>query len=102
MSLLPVIRVFGKFPKKTPQGRSAPPIICCARRPAALLKGWTMGEFEIELVLKERSSVIGKANDVESALNLMDEAMRQYPQSHIRLRRGTSIIAERVPPRNPK
>jgi hypothetical protein len=61
-----------------------------------------VGEFEIELVLKERSSVIGKANDVESALNLMDEAMRQYPQSHIRLRRGTEIIAERVPPRNPK
>jgi hypothetical protein len=61
-----------------------------------------MSEFEIELVLKERSSMIGKANDVESALNLMDEVIRQYPQSHIRLRRGTEIIAERVPPRNPK
>jgi hypothetical protein len=99
MSLLPVIRVFGNFPKKPPKA-AARRLSFAAH--ADCLKGWTMGEFEIELVLKERSSVIGKANDVESALNLMDEAMRQYPQSHIRLRRGTSIIAERVPPRNPK
>jgi hypothetical protein len=69
---------------------------------ATLLKGWTMGEFEIELVLAERSSVIGKANDEESALNLMAEAIRQFPRSHIRVRRNTEIIAERVPPRNPK
>jgi hypothetical protein len=61
-----------------------------------------LGEFEVELVLEERSSVIGKANDVESALNLMDEAMWQYPRSHIRLRRGTSIIVGRVTPGEPR
>jgi hypothetical protein len=36
------------------------------------------------------------------ALDLMAEAIRQYPRSHIRVRRNIEIIAERVPPRNPK
>jgi hypothetical protein len=49
-----------------------------------------MSEFEIELVLTDRSSVIGNANDEASALNLMAEAMRQYPRSHIRVRRQRS------------
>jgi hypothetical protein len=61
-----------------------------------------MSEFEIELVLTDRSSVIGNANDEASALNLMAEAVRQYPRSHIRVRRNAEIIAERVPPRKPK
>jgi hypothetical protein len=69
---------------------------------AALLKGLTMGEFEIELVLTDRSSVVGNANDEAGALDLMAEAIRQYPRSHIRVRRNIEIIAERVPPRNPK
>ena len=59
-----------------------------------------MSEFEIELVLSDRpSSVIGRTNDETEALNLMDEAMRRHPRSHIRIRRGSLIVAERVPPR---
>jgi hypothetical protein len=65
-------------------------------------KGRTMSEFEIELLLTDRSYVIGNANDEASALNLMAEAIRQYPRNHIRVRRGAAIIAERVPPRKPK
>ena len=58
-----------------------------------------MGEFEIELVSKRGFSVVGRANDAESALNLMDVAMREYPTGHIRIRRGTKIHFERMPPR---
>jgi hypothetical protein len=60
-----------------------------------------MSKFVIELVSKGGHSVIGEANDAESALNVMDEAMRQYPTGHIRIRRGTTIFAERMPPRIP-
>ena len=61
-----------------------------------------MSEYKIELVLKTGHSVIGEAIDEGTALNVMDEAMRQYPTGHIRIRRGTTIIAERVPPREPR
>jgi hypothetical protein len=37
-----------------------------------------MSKFQIELLSKNGASVIGVANDAESALNVMDEAMRQY------------------------
>jgi hypothetical protein len=37
-----------------------------------------MGEYEIELVLKQGQSVIGEANDLESALNCLDDAIREY------------------------
>jgi hypothetical protein len=57
-----------------------------------------MGEYEIELVSKQSHSVIGEANNLESALNCLDEAIRQYPNGHIRVRRGTTIVSERVPP----
>jgi hypothetical protein len=40
-------------------------------------KGWTMTEFEIELVLTDRSSMIGNANDEASALNLMAEPVQR-------------------------
>jgi hypothetical protein len=46
--------------------------------------------------------VIGEAIDEGTALNVMEEAIRRYPRSHIRIRRGTTIIAERVPPREPR
>jgi len=39
------------------------------------------------------------ANDAESALNVMDEAMRQYPTGHIRVRHGDTVFAERTPAR---
>jgi hypothetical protein len=58
-----------------------------------------MSEYEIELILKKAHSVIGEADDALEAPNLMDEAMRQYPNSHIRIRRGFTVVAERVPPR---
>jgi hypothetical protein len=58
-----------------------------------------MSEYEIELVLKKGHTVIGEAEDVLEALNLMEEAIRQYPTDHIRIRRGFMIVAERVPPR---
>ena len=55
-----------------------------------------MSEFEIELVSKLGVSVIGAANDAENALNVMDEAMRQYPTDHIQIRCGTMIHAKRM------
>jgi hypothetical protein len=58
-----------------------------------------MRKYEIELFSKDGRSVIGEAIDEETALNVMDEAMRQYPAGHIRVRRGSAIIAERMPPR---
>ena len=61
-----------------------------------------MSKYEIELLLKNGPTVIGEAIDEGAALNVMDEAMRQYPTGHIRIRRGTTIIAERVPPREPR
>ena len=61
-----------------------------------------MSKYEIELVLKTGLSVIGEAIDEGTALNIMEEAMRQYPTSHIRIRRGTTIFAERTPPRKPR
>ncbi len=61
-----------------------------------------MRKYEIELVSKDGHSVIGEAIDEETALNVMDEAMRRYPTDRIRVRRGTTIIAERVPPRTPR
>jgi hypothetical protein len=57
-----------------------------------------MSEYEIELVSKRDHSVIGEANDLESALNCLDEAIREYPRGHIRVRRGSTIVSERVPP----
>ena len=62
----------------------------------------TMSKYQIELVLKTGHTVIGEAIDEGTALNVMDKAMRRYPTSHIRIRRGTAIIAERVPPRTPR
>jgi hypothetical protein len=58
-----------------------------------------MSKFEIELLSKNGTSVIGVAKDAESALNVMDEAMRQYPTGHIRIRCGATVFAERMPPR---
>jgi hypothetical protein len=58
-----------------------------------------MSEYKIELVLKNGHTVVGEAIDEGTALNVMDEAIRQYPAGHIRVRRGTTIIAERMPPR---
>jgi hypothetical protein len=58
-----------------------------------------MSEFKIELVSKLGGSVIGAAIDAESALKVMDEAMRLYPTGHIQIRRGATICAERMPPR---
>jgi hypothetical protein len=40
-----------------------------------------VSKFEIELLSKNGASVIGVANDAESALSVMDEAMRQYRQA---------------------
>jgi hypothetical protein len=57
-----------------------------------------MSEYEIELVSKQSQSVIGEANDLESALNCLDAAIREYPRGHIRVRRGATILSERVPP----
>jgi hypothetical protein len=61
-----------------------------------------MSEYEIELVSKKDHSVIGEASDLESALNCLDDAIREYPHSHIRVRRGTTIVSERVPPQAPR
>jgi hypothetical protein len=58
-----------------------------------------MSKFEIELVSKDSHSVIAEADDEETALNIMDEAMRQYPTGHLRIRRGTTMVSERVTPR---
>jgi hypothetical protein len=40
-----------------------------------------MSKFEIELVSKDGHSVIAEADDEATALNVMDEAIRQYPGS---------------------
>jgi hypothetical protein len=61
-----------------------------------------MGEYAIELVSKKAHSVIGEANDLESALDCLDDAIREYPHSYIRVRRGTAIVSERVPPQAPR
>jgi len=58
-----------------------------------------MKRFEIELLSKNGSTLIGSASDAESALSLMDEAIRNYPDGHLRICSGTQIVAERVPPR---
>ena len=62
----------------------------------------TMSEYEIELVSRKGHTVIGEANDAVSALNFMEEAIRNFPTDHIRIRRETAIIAERLPPRIPR
>jgi hypothetical protein len=59
-----------------------------------------MNEYEIELVMTKGHTVIGEAEDALEALNLMEEAIRQHPTSHLRIRRGTTIVSERVPPRS--
>jgi hypothetical protein len=51
-----------------------------------------MGEYEIELVSKQGQSVIGEANDLESALNCLDDAIREYPRGHIRVARGHDFV----------
>jgi hypothetical protein len=61
-----------------------------------------MSEYEIELVSKKGPSVIGEAKDAVSALDFMEEAIRNFPTGHIRIRRETAIIAERLPPRIPR
>ena len=61
-----------------------------------------MSEYVIELVSKKDHSVIGKAMDLAAALDCFDEAIRQYPNGHIRVRRGTNIVSERVPPQTPR
>jgi hypothetical protein len=53
-----------------------------------------MSKYEIELVLKNGPTVIGEAIDEGAALNVMDEAMRQYPTGHIRVRRARSSLRE--------
>jgi hypothetical protein len=58
-----------------------------------------MSKFKIELVSKLGGSVIGAAIDAESALKVMDEAMRLYRTGHIQIRCGATICAERMPPR---
>jgi hypothetical protein len=56
-------------------------------------------KFEIELISKRCLSLIGVADDAESALDVMDVAMREHPDGHIRIRRGSIIHSERVPRR---
>ena len=53
-----------------------------------------MGQYEIELVLKNGQAVIGEADDESTALSLMEKAIRRHPTSHVRIRRGTAIVAE--------
>jgi hypothetical protein len=73
-----------------------------AKLPGVLLKGWAVRKFEIELVSKDGLTVIGEANDAESALNLFDKAIRRYATHHIRIRCGVEIVSERMPPRKPR
>jgi hypothetical protein len=61
-----------------------------------------MSEYEIDLVSKQSHTVIGEANDLERALNCLDEAIRQYPTGHIRVRHRTTVVSERVPPQIPR
>jgi hypothetical protein len=58
-----------------------------------------MSEFTIDLVLKDGHSIIGEADDEVTALDLMDKAFKQYPNSHIRIRRRMMTVSERIPPR---
>jgi hypothetical protein len=74
-------------------------VVAAGFRVDCRLERLAVKKFEIELVLKDRLSVIGEANDAERALDLFDEATRQYPTRHIRLRCGTEIVSERMPPR---
>jgi hypothetical protein len=55
-------------------------------------------KFEVVLVSKNDLQVIGEADNAERALDLMDEAMRLYPDGHIRVRCRTGVFAERLPP----
>jgi hypothetical protein len=55
-----------------------------------------MSEFEIELLSRLGVSVIGAATGAENALNVMDEAMRQYRIDHIQIRSGTIIRSKRM------
>jgi hypothetical protein len=58
-----------------------------------------MKRFEIELLSKDGPKLLGAALDAEGALNAMDDAIRKYPDGHIRMSCGTKIAAERIPPR---
>jgi hypothetical protein len=58
--------------------------------------------FEVVLLSKDDPHVIGVADNAENALDLMDVAMRKYPDAHICVRCPTGILAERVPPRTPR
>ena len=60
-----------------------------------------LSEHEIVLVSKKGRAVIGVAKDAVSALTFIDEAIRKFPTGHIRIRRETEIIAQRLPPRIP-
>jgi hypothetical protein len=54
-----------------------------------------MKRFEIELLSKDGPTLLGAALDAESALNVMDKAIRDYPEGHIRMCYGdqTSMSA---------
>lgn len=58
-----------------------------------------MSKFEIEMVLKDGHSAIGEASDEKSALDFLDRAIQRYPTGHIRIRCGTVIVSERLPPK---
>jgi hypothetical protein len=58
--------------------------------------------FEVVLLSKDDPHVIGIAHDADSALDLMDEAVRKYPDGNIRVRCRTGVFAERVPPQTPQ
>jgi hypothetical protein len=62
------------------------------------LQALALSVYEIELVSKKGPTVIGAVKDAVSALNFMDEAIRKFPTGHIRIRRATAIIAERLSP----
>jgi hypothetical protein len=68
-------------------------------RTLVLETGLMSEKFEIELVSKRCLSLIGVADDAESAINVMDVALREHPTGHIRIQRGSIIHSERVPPR---
>jgi hypothetical protein len=59
-------------------------------------------KFEVVLISKNAPHVIGVTDNAERALDLMDEAVRLYPDGHIRVRCRTGVFAERVPPRTPQ
>jgi len=60
-----------------------------------------MSEYEIELVLEATPPVVGEANGFESALDSLDEAIRQFADGH-RVRRGAAVVSERVAPQIPR